>query len=1397
MSVRSVDPRAIDDTLKEAVVDSLLNGLNARVSGTGEFHREILGARPSRLLMSGFLVPRPAQEREADEEADPMQISAHGLDFQIDQSAAGTQMVLRLEGSIYVRVMPNEADVRPGGALRPIFPMHPAIKVQLKERFYAGLEALRGNLGLKRGDERRSAEWAERKAALLTQINADLGLAPQDNRNNNVEELEDTVESREAAAASEEEPLETVAHDVVAPPGERLRDDVYDEVAVPEKWLRLDLVFPPLQFTAADPLSAAAAGSLEINAAIEQQLHGWYHSDGANSGQYWGYRRRSKVLPSELGNWPAFLARMRHIDSRPALPRFDLRWNITATRDPLRQDRLTIHAAIENWTEQPSAEEQKQIECALFGVSVRIDVSEGLLRPLTLDRVKPSYRYNKYLHYPALGFNGGVIRTREPYGDRLSTTWTPRYVLPRIVPSHYAVELRFSALAEPAGLQGLMPLATEYANWLEGAKQTPVDEGLEGPKATEELAQERIKLNADARAWSAELESLKVGIDLLTESAAHWSGPGLQKDRRGIPCEAWLSMNAAMRQVGGKKYDSWRLFQLAFIVSMVPTFATRMPEYRSYFRGEIARQANAVTLLYFATGGGKSEAFLGLLLFVLFLDRLRGKERGVSALMRYPLRLLTLQQARRTMVVLAAGEHERFRRGHPGEPFSLGFWVGSANTPNWHKDEGMAAIHLISAAPLSSEESIQDTAPYSNYRRQWLKLEECPFCRSAPIALRRMGGQDGGTLGHFCTASRDHCEWNARFEKPTPLPFYIVDEDIYALAPSVLLGTVDKLAVIGQSFKTIRRVFGMFGFAPYRHRTTRRLYTPIGHEDWQRFDADQYEQLFPSFAEGRRAFFDSFPALLIQDEAHLLEESLGTFAGLFESALEAALDRLAIPLGDEISCEPGASLRRRVKVIAASATVSEPTRQMRNLYQRDDTQQFPHPGPDLYTSFYARPKAPADTAHNQERLACDDVELRSHGARVYAAILTNGHRHTVAMASILGNYHFQITYLYEHLRSADPEEQAQAREFLIRWVSAGRLQPVFTHALRQSGFDSLLSLIDLHRIALTYVTNKKGGDQVIDTERVQFDTLHRASGYASEVLLTRLISGAVSASDIQSVVREAESRVLAGSEFPNLSTRLRSIIATSAVSHGVDVEEFNAMFFAGLPSDIAEYIQASSRVGRTHVGFSLLVPVPQRHRDRFVIEIFDIFHRFLERMVLPAAVDRWADKAIRRVLPSIMQEYLCGVSRILEFCAAPDDRKSEVRTMRRTNEVNDYLQDKGCRDDLAKFLVEALGLHLRPPPEGEEYYRALLRRELNGYRQRMEDLQLQTIEFRRFFEQIDSTMRPMTSLRDVDEPGLIIASQYDVKGLKSKRENTALAMEFIRRGVASELGADGDNRDDD
>ena len=92
--------------------------------------------------------------------------------------------------------------------------------------------------------------------------------------------------------------------------------------------------------------------------------------------------------------------------------------------------------------------------------------------------------------------------------------------------------------------------------------------------------------------------------------------------------------------------------------------------------------------------------------------------------------------------------------------------------------------------------------------------------------------------------------------------------------------------------------------------------------------------------------------------------------------------------------------------------------------------------------------------------------------------------------------------------------------------------------------------------------------------------------------MTSLISGGVTIAEIQEVMQRAESSLAPGQPFPPLGESLRNIVATSAISHGVDVDKFNAMFFAGLPSDIAEYIQASSRVGRTHVGFSLLVPTP-------------------------------------------------------------------------------------------------------------------------------------------------------------------------------------------------------------
>lgn len=1393
MPILSKNPREIHPAYKEAVVDSLLNGLSARLAGRKDFYKVIYGAKPSTALMSEFIVPMPTEERGGDEEADPIRISAHGMDFQVRSSAMGTTLGVSLTGAVYLRIMPTEDEVKPGGRLEAIFPLTKEARIDIRSKVKDALDKLVAELP----GGKKHPEWAAKSYLARKMVYESIGL-PFDNQLDR-SPAEDVLGAERAEGYFDEVIEDGEARSVQeVAVGVDMPDILVEKIPPPPKWLRLELSLPSFEFTPLTAQADAKKATELLNEAIAKQIADWTESsDLQTGGKLWGYRR-SQIWPSDVRDWKSYLERVRVSDLPVIIPQMELRWVVHAVQDPVDATRVTVHIALENWTAPLTKANFKELEPSFFQVSVTAEVPAVDHQFLHLDRVKPSYRYNQYLKYPALGFNGGVTLTVDGEQHRLTSTWTPRYVLPRIIPTDGAVELNIKKLSLPNCLNGLKPLVTAYEEWLSKVEMHPVDQGLDGPNAAEHMAAEKEKLRLDLKAWRCELSAINCGIQILEKSRANWSGPGVQKSPLGIPFEAWVSMNAAMTKVGKSKgYDEWRLFQLAFILASIPTFATRIPEFHCFYTPEVAEDANSVTLLYFSTGGGKSEAFLGLLTFVLFLDRLRGKLRGVSALMRYPLRLLTLQQARRTFATMGAAEEIRHLRNHPGEPFSLGFWVGGSNTPNWHSEDGYNEVPVDDKVMPDAESEHKDVQPYKSARERWLKLSSCPFCGNKDggvLALRRQSGTN--TMGHYCTAQKDKCSWNARFVKPTPLPFYIVDEDIYDLAPSVLLGTVDKLAAIGQSQGTIRKFFGMFGFAPLMEASSERLFIPMKAKDWDGNPGAITRALFPSFASGEKRFFDPYPALLIQDEAHLLDESLGTFSGLFESALEAAFDQLAPLLEGHLSYEPESTVRRKIKVIAASATVSEPQRQMSNLYQRNSTVQFPHPGHTLYGSFYATPLQPDATPDDTERLAIpfSEVELRSHWGRVYASILTNGHRHTVAMASVLGHYHVMLTGLYERLRSEDPRNIDAARAELIQWVSSGPLQSQFARLLASADDATLLTLVDLHRIALTYVTNKKGGDQVIDTEKIQFEKLHQAEGYADQSLNSELISGAVSAANIQDIVRRAESRVGVNMQFPDLNETLRSVIATSAISHGVDVEEFNAMFFAGIPSDIAEYIQASSRVGRTHVGFSLLVPVPQRYRDRFVLEIHDIFHRFLERMILPAAVDRWAEKALVRVMPSFFQQYVCGINAIERLCVADDDKKHKSPTFAMAPDVRDFIEIPANMKATELFMEKALGLSYSLSPEGKSYYHSLLKEQLTQYRQDLGvDKLVNGTRLVQFFAARNSLHRPMTSLRDVDQPGLIHESGTDASYKRVSDGMTARVMNFIRRGS----GADIDSTDND
>lgn len=1389
------DPAGIPTQLKEAVVDAIINQTFAAISGQGPSGAEILGSRPRNVLNSAFLLPRPKELGDGDEVTQPIQIYAHGLEFQV-LAGSGAAFTVQPSFQVYARVLPTAEDLtRPNMSLS--FRINDATRKELLAQTKKALDEAWAALKQGGPEQNRNLhpKWAETEKAVRDEVQRKMGLPLELSQVRNPSDA--VQEQAELVDGSVEQSSEfegtTVPADATSV---SLQDKHAQPLDIPQKWVRIPLnpaALPALHVEASwgeerlkEELQRASDA---LNTAVAEAVQQWATSE---QGQNWGLRSGRKVYPSEFQGWAAFLEDIRK-NQKIELPVFDLRWEVKLIDNWLDTRTKSVQVLLENRSDDPSGE---LVETGVFQVSLEASLLKESLVPLKLGRIKPSYRYNQYLDYPATGFNGGVkVVSASDERLLLQTTWSPRYTQPRIVPREHAGIVRnIRMLSTPDGLQGVLPLAHALDAWFAGLKgKVQLAEGLVDADV-QALARERQGFEKDCLAWKKEIAAIKTGLEILQVSHEAWkrtSHRGAQQDEKALVYEAWLCMNEAMADLLKDKLrdDSgqWRLFQLAFIVAHVPTMATRLEAFHAYYD---KKRDDTVTLLYFATGGGKSEAFFGLLAFTLFFDRLRGKSFGVTAMMRYPLRLLTIQQAQRCARVLAKAELVRKRHGIEGAPFSIGFWVGSGGSPNNSRAPGFDDIPTLKdSAATPAEEKALLHEEGSRYRMQfeaWNKIPTCPFC-SSDTALRVCSDQEN-LLGHVCTNAQ--CPSNEGGSKP--LPFYICDTDIYALAPSVVLGTVDKLALIGQSTSTLRNIYGMFGAAPWRHRQSGRLRMPGGEKDYAEDPQTKgYDVLAPAYPQGARGFFDPFPSLLIQDEAHLLDESLGTFAGIFESSLDAIFEELSRVLPGIVCKEPDGVKRRRAKVIAASATVSEPEKQMEHLYQREvPAMQFPYPGESLYESFYAQPQAPQGTEARQA-LKAHDVEAWSTWSRVYAAFLTNGRPHTATTVAVLASFHVLISRLMLGLTSSVPQDVAQARGLLEDGISAGPLQAEYRAAVKAATASELATLVDLHRISLTYVTNKKGGDQIMAAEFEETRKKHEEQGLDIQDLCTRLITGSVAQGEIQATVQAAQTRPDPGQPFTPLSDELRSVIATSAISHGVDVEEFNSMFFAGMPSDVAEYIQASSRVGRTHVGFVILLPTPQRRRDRYIVQVFDSYHRFLERMVSPAAIDRWADKAIERVLPSLLMSYLCGVSYIKAVTIAEPAKKGAVKDLSWIPNTN-ALYDKhkvNFVDGACAFIYKALGLDndTFAPVHKKHYLEDIRRRVSQQLSDWASDRSMAAQKVDDFYrERPSSLQRPMTSLRDVDEAGFIKFAGRDFDGRSLDPEEARKVMRLARFGAAND-----------
>ena len=331
---------------------------------------------------------------------------------------------------------------------------------------------------------------------------------------------------------------------------------------------------------------------------------------------------------------------------------------------------------------------------------------------------------------------------------------------------------------------------------------------------------------------------------------------------------------------------TWRPFQIAFILASLPELVEPTRAARSL-----------VDLIFFPTGGGKTEAYLGASAISLLARRLRNPEdAGTDTLMRYTLRLLTAQQFLRAASLVCVLEDIRERHADElgAAPFGIGIWLGGSSTPNsWKR-----AVDVLGRLRRNP------------FEQNLFLLLRCPWCGTQMgTKPKGRGGQD--VIGYEQVGQKVvlRCvDSQCRYSRRSGLPVHVVDEDIYDVRPSIVIGTVDKFAMMAWR-PVARRLFGL--------------------------DAAGDREVAP-------------PGLIIQDELHLISGPLGSMVGLYE------------PIIDDLCTDHRGAEPIPPKIIASTATIRRYEDQIKGLFGRKEVALFPPHGLEEGRSFFAEPARLAD-----------------------------------------------------------------------------------------------------------------------------------------------------------------------------------------------------------------------------------------------------------------------------------------------------------------------------------------------------------------------------------------------------------------------------------------------------
>ncbi len=766
---------------------------------------------------------------------------------------------------------------------------------------------------------------------------------------------------------------------------------------------------------------------------------------------------------------------------------------------------------------------------------------------------------------------------------RLETRAMPAYDVARTDPptrdeipllNDVSLDMRTLAYADDGDLPRMLrPLVVAYNAWIDEqeTRLTNPSERLTGYEETARIHLAQARIAADRIASGiALLERDELGREAFRfANEAMWRQRIRQKaieDRRRD--RGATSLENAIALADQPKERTWRPFQLAFLLLNLPSLSD--PRH-----GERSGDDAIVDLLFFPTGGGKTEAYLGLAAYMLAIRRLQGTlqsddgdldgSEGVAVLMRYTLRLLTAQQFQRAAALVAACEVLRRARLGSGDarfgitPFRLGLWIGGSSTPNT-----TAAAH---EAIGTARQRQGKTGSYADP----LKLASCPWCGSALTIDKDVDADKVRARTIFaCPDPAFTCAFTKRNSNGEGLPIVTVDEEIYRLLPAFVIATVDKFAQLPRQ-GPLHTLFGRVSERCSRHGFRSFDMTKVGES----IESDKHAAALGQPAASTSACLRLRPPdLIIQDELHLISGPLGTLVGLYETAI------------DELACANYSGALSRPKVVASTATIRRAEYQVRGVFDRK-VRVFPPPGLDVGDSFFARSRVPSD----------------STPGRRYLGICARGQRMKAVEARVA------ITVL----------------------------------AAAQTMFDRYGSGADPYMTLLAYFSSMRelaGMKRLLDADvqtRLPMGA-RRGLGRRRTPLQIDELTSRVGGDEIVTILERLGYRHEPGGKYDKFKRPLDVALATNMISVGVDVPRLGLMMVAGQPKSTAEYIQATSRVGRSTDGPGLVLTLYNWSRPRDVshYERFEHDHATFYKQVEPLSVTPFAERALDRGLTAVV-----------------------------------------------------------------------------------------------------------------------------------------------------------------